>query len=333
MSEPTSRNHDHGRIEEAMHRVLDGDATLEEQQRVSAHIAADPDAARDFARMAMLHDALGHELGAAAAHAAAPMEGTARPAAPRLRVAVARWATAAVLGLSLLIAGLVLTHGPDSYALDEVARVVAAERAARGASYRIEARGEAPRTDRAKPSLDGATLHVGEAGRFVLERTDDRGAAVLSGSDGTLSWSIHGRGPVRISHDPQRFRGALPGQQHDLPFVDPLEGFSQLAAVYDLHVIEPPAEPTGSNWVGRTLVGTRKATVGRGPKRISIEYDPASASIVRMHFSQLPQQGGGPESVTLTRLPDGPRPAEYFLHQSHHEPGRRVVSEDKVPQP
>lgn len=318
---------------DAMHRMMDGLATPEEAAAVADRIATDAAYARSYARLCCLHDAIGHQLGAAAASEAA------RPAAPspslahRVSLHAARWAAAACLGVALIVAGLVVTHSPSAYAQAEIQRVTAAHRALRGSSYRIEVQGEAPAGQRTKPSLQGAILHVGEDGRYVLFRQDDRGVPMVTGSDGQVAWSMHGRGPVRVSVDPSRFRGAVPGQQHDLPFVDPIDGFARLASAYELTISEPPEVPTGSVWQGRTIVGQRRATVARGPRTIAMEFDPDTAIVYRMHMNHLPQAGGGPTSVTLYRLADEPKPLSFFSHQSHHEPGRRVVSDDKVLHP
>jgi hypothetical protein len=180
-------------------------------------------------------------------------------------------------------------------------------------------------------SLDGALLHLGSRGQYVLLRHDRDGALVASGSDGTSAWIVPPQGAVRVSASPTRFRGRLPGQQFDLPFLDPSSGdpfvggpalgLEELAEHYVLElrgVHRPGEEP-------RTVVeATRREGVRGGPKSVTIEVDPRSMRIERMRFDRLPQAKEGPRSVLLERIPSPERPERFFSHTAHHTSDRPV---------
>jgi hypothetical protein len=178
---------------------------------------------------------------------------------------------------------------------------------------------------RAQPSIDEATLVVGTGGAYVLIRTGEDGRRTVSGSDGRLSWNVPERGAVRVSRDLQRFRGALPGEQHDLPFVDPKDGLDALMRSYDV-VLGPAREIDGH--AVRSIVATRRADVQRGPKGVELWYDPETAVIRRMELDRLPQAQGGPRAVVLELLDESPLDPRQFMHESHHDGDRLVIKED-----
>ncbi len=331
------------------------DRTIDDagRARLSGLVATDPRCARDFARAALLHDALSREIEAGS---------VGRGAARRVAVVgvLRRFAVAAVL---LLAVGTLLWVGGDSRtalaAETELSRIAQAARTLRR-EYRITAtdqdvapdhRGDrrgpdrADRSDRpdkrrgdqrgdqrndargpnAKPSIDGATLHLGAAGAYVLERTAADGSRVVSGSDGVTSWVVPAQGAVRVSRDPRRFRGGLPGEQHDLPFVDPADGVEELRRSYAVS-LGPERDADGRRT--RTLVSQRRADTQRGPRDVTIEYDADSALVRRMTFGRLPQAGGGPRAVSLDLVAEHPLDAAFFSHDAHHAPGRKVVVEN-----
>ena len=168
-------------------------------------------------------------------------------------------------------------------------------------------------------------LNLGAAGCYVLTRTGDDGKSIVTGSDGHYSWSIPDRGAVRVSSDLARFRGALPGEQHDLPFIDPKDGLDVLMRSYDI-ALGVAGEIDGRPV--RSIVATRKAGIARGPKGVELWYDSETAIIVRMQFDRLPQAQGGPRAVTLDLLAESPLDPAFFTHELHHDADRQVINED-----
>jgi hypothetical protein len=332
--------------DELVHALLDGESTEAGRQALGAQVAADPDAARSLARAALLHDALEREFVAAGAGRA-----SARRTAfvGRLRRLAAVVALAAAVGAVVTFA----TRGQPALAADtELARIAARPinalrtyvihaddhkdgRAPKGpaqgrARGRFDATGAvAPprdmRPERPKPSIDEAVLHVGATGSYVLVRTAADGTETVSGSDGASAWSFSGRGAVRTSRDPARFRGALPGHQHDLPFVDPVDGLRELAHSYDVAFERAGAIDAEGL---RTIVATRRIDAQRGPKVVRIDYDPRDASVVRMRLERLPQAQGGPRAVTFELVGESRVEPGFFGHEAHHAPGRQVIKED-----
>jgi len=314
-----------------LHGALDGtlDETFDEaaRARFNAAIAADPARAREFARAAMLHDAIERELSVVAA--------TGRSAARRV-IWIHRTRRALLAATILLAATLAIWFGvPASTAVaaeSELARVVAASRAleqvgapnrdrSRDRSYVIHAISQ----DNSAPTasaIDGAQFFVRGANSYVLIRTDETGARVVTGSDGATAWIVPNRGAVRVSSDPLRFRGALPGSQRNVSFLDPRDGLTELAKSYDL-AMRVPLVRSGES----ILEAVRKADARGGPKRITITYDTKTAEIHRMLLENLPQAQGGPRSVELELVGNSPLEAAFFTHDFHHEPERQVIRE------
>ncbi|MFZ4751258.1 MAG: hypothetical protein ACOYMM_12235 [Phycisphaerales bacterium] len=334
------------------HAVLDGEASPEERARLSDEIAADPARARDFARMAMLHDAVERAWNEGA---------SGRGAARRMQ-----WASRARRAV-LVAAMLVLTAGAAWLAIgtsrtasaDEVlARIVEAARrgdrtyllrvlpdgggraggrAGQASPREISASATAspdtpavktpPRAARPEPrppaSVDGAVLYLRGPDRYVLARVDASGDEVLTGCDGVHAWIVPVKGPVRVSRDVRRFSGLLPGSQQGVAFVDPHDGLGELAGSYDVRLF-PPASDGGF----AQIVATRRAGARGGPKRIEIAYDTQTAVIRAMRLENLPQGRGGPRSVEFELVDDSPLGDGFFTHEFHHPADRAVIEED-----
>ncbi|MEY5033544.1 MAG: hypothetical protein RL354_2575 [Planctomycetota bacterium] len=303
------------------HAVLDGVATESEMASFSAVIAAHPERARDFARLALLHDAIERASAAGA---------DGRAAARRHRV-VTFTRRVALLAASIAIAAgaawLAVGTGRTASADEIIARIADVARAG-DRTYFLRAIGvtkavpEPRRSGRPQPPIDGAILSLRAPGSYVLARLDEHGDEYLSGSDGVTSWVVPARGPVRVSRDTARFRGALPGSQHAIAFIDPHGDLSTLAASYDLRTISASA----SDRLAR-IVGTRRSDARGGPKRIEIAYDPATSVIQAIRMENLPQGRGGPRSIEFELVDDAPLDAAYFTHRFHHGADRAVIEE------
>jgi len=182
---------------------------------------------------------------------------------------------------------------------------------------------DAKQDGRPRPTIDGAILSLRAPRSYVLARLDEAGDEVLTGSDGANAWIVPAKGPVRVSRDPSRFSGALPGSQHAIAFIDPHGDLSTLAASYDITLIPPSArEPLAR------IEGTRRADARGGPKRIEIAYDPATAVIRSMRLENLPQGRGGPRSIEFLLVDDSPLDPRHFQHESHHGADRAVIEEN-----
>ncbi len=311
-----------------MHAALD--CTIDEagRARLDAAIASDAAVAREFARLSMLHDAIEREL---TAGELGRRGATALRWGQRLR----RWSAAAVVVFAVgILSWIGLRGSPAVAAQDELARIAAAQpsmrrdfviRAVDGEPSRAGERRRPDARGKPKPSIDDAVLHVGAPGCYVLERSSEDGSRTVTGSDGVVAWSVPARGAVRVSRDPARFRGALPGQQHELPFVHPVEGIELLRKSYDLSLGRESVE---DGRVVRAMVGVRRAGVPRGPKEFRLSYDPATAAVLRMELDRLPQANGGPRSVLFELVSESPLDPAFFAHDAHHGRDRTVKFED-----
>jgi hypothetical protein len=322
-------------IRELASQLLDGTISVQGAADLSAAMERDPAVVRELARMAMLHDALDRQYLDVAAGRAHARRWIVVRALRRVS------AVAAAVAVTALVVWASVRTVPSADASDVLARIVAtarggdrtyvlrADSAARPASKRRD-EASLPLDPRAKDSrrrqvpIDGAVLTVRDPNRYVLVRTDDRGRQVVSGFDGTKAWIVPAEGPVRTSGDTRRFSGALPGSQHGLPFINPHESLSDLAASYAVvsHLAQPAA---GRPWP--RISATRRTDAKGGPRTVEIEYDPESGVIRTMRLGQLPQARGGPRAVTFELLDTSAVAESYFSHSAHHDDGRAVLEE------
>lgn len=302
------------------HGLLDGTLSADDAARAAERLAADPEFARAFARLALLHDALERESTAGAAGRQHAHRVVARTQLKRLAAVAATLAFAAGLAWFGMVSARVAS------AAEIVARIV--EVARRGdRTYILRDVSEPAKRgtrggERLAPSIDGAILYLRAPSSYVLARLDADGAEIFTGSDGTTAWEVPAKGPVRVSRDPSRFAGALPGSKQGIPFIDPHQDLADLALGYDL-VLSAAADDGLSR-----IVGTRRSDTRGGPKRIEIDYEPASAVIRRIRLDNLPQARGGPRAVEFDLVDDRSLDARFFSHTHHHDANRRVVEVD-----
>lgn len=315
-----------------IHGYLDGTLSDEEAARLNDWAGADPAHARRLALALLQHDRLRNHFRALAQIAEAEARAhRARPAGRGRwrRLPVAALAAAILAGVFLLLDRI--ADPPLQAAEAQLDRLIEAADRPGVRTYRIsapagrEATPDALRTDgRPQPRIDGALLHVGPGGRYVLERKGPGDDVFLTGSDGRLAWSIPPDGPVRVSDDPTRFRGAVPGEQQDLPFLDLRSGLGQLREAYELDL--GPAAPGSST---RRLAGRKRSPEYRGPRLVTVDFDDATGVIRRMELDGLPRARGGPRRLVLDLIAEDDPGPSFFDHASHHDPGRRVVRESK----
>jgi hypothetical protein len=308
---------------ELAHAVLDGHASEDDAARLSDAIAADPARAREFARLALLHDAIERSLHSSVEGRVAARRIRFRSFARRVALVAATLALAA--GAAWFSLGTARTASAD----EVLARIATVARSG-DRTYYLRAIGkESPSVDpkrsgRPAPTIDGAILYLRGSTNYVLARLDSEGGEVLTGSDGRSAWFIPAKGPVRVSRDTGRFSGALPGSKHDLAFVDPHGDLAALGASYDLKL----APDSTADALAR-IVAIRRSDARGGPKRIEIAYDPATAVIRAMRLENLPQARGGPRSVEFELIDDAPLADAFFRHDHHHGADRAVIEEDK----
>jgi hypothetical protein len=174
--------------------------------------------------------------------------------------------------------------------------------------------------------LDGARLHLRGSSQYVLEQTLPDGVTRTLGSDGHASWCIRSDGPVRTSSDPYHFgAGVLAGRQ-DTPFLELRTQLEDLRRFYQLEWLSPPADPaTPARLKG--LRGSRHSAAQGGPREIELWFDPVTGQIHRMLLNGLPRRAGGPASIALELSSSAPLPPDFFQHQAHHEPSRKIEPE------
>lgn len=312
---------------------LDDQLGEEHLRALNDWIKRDPSHARRLAMAVLQHDRLRDQSRAieiagddSLRYAAAiPAEWRPRRSWPR------RVMLMAIVG-GLLAAGLLLLQGVSQQPVDaaevELARLIESAGKAGDRTYRITSldgggsRDPESTTPRDHPPIEGAVLHVRGHGQYVLVRRPGEVGAYVTGSNGREAWAIPPDGPVHVSPDPTRFRGAVPGEQQDLPFLDLETALGHLRRAYVLELA--PADPDEA---GRRLLARKRSSWYRGPRDVEIHFDDRTGVIRRMRLDGLPQGHGGPRSVAFELVDRRDLGPGFFEHGSHHDPGRAVRRE------
>ena len=323
---------------ELVSRYLDDLLTEDEHRDLQNWLRSSPDHAREFARVASLHDRLrGEQLASSLMHSSQPNQPHAVPAAPRQpwrSFVISAGVVAAFV--TLFLVSLEIGKTP-AVAATELKRLIAAQETELDRTYRIAVedvptlrRKRQPVVDDnrpPKPPLDGAILHVRKGNQFVLIRQMAGGQQFVTGSNGRTSWAVRPDGPVRVSTDLTRFNRDLPGHEHDFPLIQIERGLAHLQDAYDIQLlpIENGDETAAEDLPTRLLVAVKKRG-HRGPQRVEITYAVRTGKIHQLRFIEMPY---GPEHLTvrLTQEEERPLGLAFFDHQSHHG-ADRVVEEE-----
>lgn len=324
-----SRSDPHPRIDELAPRLLHDLADDTERAELARLLAESPENRRRFLEHTGLHGMLAAE---AKAGAFAECPGTffrqlenppARSSNPLVKI----WLPAAAAVLVACLAILMLLPATAAAALD---RVMSAMNEARDRTYRIEVIEHGPggvtsRPDRGRfpPAnhLDGATLWLRGPGEFVLNQSLPNGENRMVGADGSMSWSMRGDGPVRVSGDPERFGRAIFDTSGDIAFLDPRTQLEALKRLYEIDWLDRDSPDT---W---KLRGFRRSDEQGGPREIEIWFHPESGLLERMILRELPRGSGGPRGIAIILQSTEPLPSDFFNHSRHHDEERTIQME------
>lgn len=306
---------------------LDGALTPEQEAELNGWVKRDLANARVFAAAMLLHDRLRNEICALPQISSTAIGQPEEPVIPHQERARRRWRPMAALASLAAVFAMLFFLGwsrpAPLNAATELSRLINTSATQTDRTYRIRSLDETPDTgDERRPPIDGATLYVRSPEKYVLVRRFPNGEQFVTGSDGVRSWAIRPAGAVRVSKDPLRFRGPVPGHQHGLPFVDLRSDLVQLRDAYIVTLL-------GTDDKGRRgLLAEKKSPRYRGPRQVELWYDARTGVIDRMVFRGMPRARGGPSSVSVELLDQRSLGADYFQHDRHHAPGRRVIEED-----
>ena len=328
-------------LEDLILRTLHGLADEAEGAALASRLAASSEARELFADHAMLHGFLAAEAkagGFAADREAFFAELANPPSTPNI-VRNRRWwwlSAAAAMVVGLLSLTLLVLPNNAAAALDQV--IAALDRPVdcsyvirvldSGADRQGGNQAEKPDRGRFPPAafLAGARLHVRGSSQYVLEQALPDGFTRTLGSDGQTSWCIRGDGPVRTSADPNHFGAGILAGRQGTPFLELRTQLEDLRRFYKLDWFTPPAAPDAQTRL-KGLRGSRHSAAQGGPREIELWFDPASGQIHRMLLNGLPREAGGPASIALELASTTPLPPDFFHHQAHHEPSRRIEAE------
>lgn len=178
-----------------------------------------------------------------------------------------------------------------------------------------------------KEQIDGAKLYVRGADKYVFTRLLRDGRQRLTGCDSEQSWAFREDGPVHVSSDLSRFRGGMPGQQQDIPFLNIHLHLSQLKTGYEIELTSEHRQSSDGVRLS-SLTATRRSRDVRGPKQIEIWFDEGTGTVHEMTLTGLPRGGGGPKTVSLKLTGQSDLGPDFFSHETHHEPDRRIRYEE-----
>lgn len=181
-----------------------------------------------------------------------------------------------------------------------------------------------------REDVDGALLFVRGVDQFVLRMPLRSGGMRTLGCDGETSLAFRDNGPVHVSNNLNRFRGALPGQQQDLPLINIYEHVNQLQSGYDI-TLEEYAGFLESGVTLAKISGVRNSRDVRGPKQIELFFDSDTGVIHTIRLDGLPRGRGGPKSVLFELKDQSDLGKAFFSHISHHD-GQKEIREEGLRQ-
>jgi hypothetical protein len=321
-------------IDRLIEGYLDGTLDDDDEARLGRLVAESAGVAHRLAGAVLVHDRLidllrGEASASVAtieAESSVPPQAIHRSRAFRLALPLGMAVVLAVGSLLLLRPAPANASASASAALERLVRVSAAA-TDRQYAIRVVDHGPGGVPDPVpadvggrKPGVDGATLFVRGADRFVFIRTFADGTAFINGCDGTIGWSVPPTGHVHLSHDQRRFRRGIPGERDDLPFLSLADGLAGLRRGYALTLVEAP-DAEGRLRLDAVCTDRRQ----RGPARATIDFhadDDTGAE--RIELGGLAPDGSGPDGVVLELVERTPLPADFFDHAHHHDASRPV---------
>jgi len=318
--------------EDWMAQYLDGVLSMEDGKRLQDWIKQDPAHARRFASLVAFDNGLGDlirsqgmsgQQGPDAVTRGGGITPSRASGGIKTIVGTWTWVGFATALLTLIALGWWWANPAGLQAKDELQRLIDSPSLFRDRTYLLRTLDQVPEeVDEKRPPLDGAILHVRPPESYVLVRKFPDGRLFWTGSDGQISWSMPPRGVVRVSKDPMRFRGPLPGNQQGIPFVDLRGDLVQLREAYQLRRL-------GVDATGKRGIGARKrSTEFRGPNEVELWFDAETGVVHRMVFIGLPRAKGGPDRVSVDLVDIKDLGNEFFRHEAHLDGDRRVIEED-----
>lgn len=313
---------------ELIHGYLDLTLNQDEMIQLETWIKTSPENTKQFVEMILLHERLRSEFLALDQNVFQNI----REVRPKLNRQFSRRILTLITAASVvLVIGIMSWQfsGPTALAANiELQRIIQANGTLQDRSYRVKIeeshkiRSRDVTGPRYQPDIDGAILHIRGSNQYVLKRQLTDGSEFITGSNGENAWSVPPLGQVRVSQDLKRFRGALPGEKFDIPFINIRENLAQLLNTYNLSISEKEIDADL-----RQIKAYRKAIVSGGPKEVTIWYHEDTGLIQSMLLGRLPQARGGPRSILIELIGTDDLGPEFFNHDAHHDSSRVVIEE------
>lgn len=328
------------KFEELISRQIDGSLSVDEHKELQDWINAAPANAKLFVECSLLHDRLHQELAGSLLQDSESLSSKkAASTSVWYHTRNIQWIGGSIAALLLIGLFLIpLATGTRALAAEEqLEKLIAISKITSDNSYVITAiesnkKARRPwrtetgsRKKKKKPPIDGAMLHIRGQNQYVLIRRFANGDQFVTGCDGTASWAVPPMGKVRVSQRLDRFQGALPGNQHAIPFINLQQDLENIRQAYDIRWFDSETAAPGEG--NGCLVAEKKSPENRGAKYIEIWFDRKSGTITEMFFDKMPRAKGEPRSVMLELVDESALAHGFFRHEAHHNSEREVVYE------
>lgn len=314
---------------ELIHGYLDLTLNQDEMIQLETWIKTSPENTKEFIELILIHEQLRSEY-LVMDHNIFQNNTEVNP---KLKQQLSRRILTLVTAASVVFVIGIMSwqfSGPSALAANiELQRIIQANGSLLDKSYHVKIEQSSQKTrsrdlkgTRYQPDIDGAILHIRGSNQYVLIRQLTDGSEFITGSNGENAWSVPPIGQVRVSQDLRRFRGALPGEKFDIPFINIRENLYQLLKIYHLSISEKKLDSDI-----RQIHAYRKANVSGGPKEVTIWYHEDTGLIQSMFLGRLPQARGGPRSILIELIGTDNLGPEFFDHNAHHDISRVVIEE------
>jgi|JI9StandDraft_1071089.scaffolds.fasta_scaffold00076_7 hypothetical protein len=320
---------------------LDDELTAAELSDLQEWLLADASHREEFATIALLHNQLHGHLSARVAMDTVEPENLVQVEKSNATVRGFSLRLAPVIAIAGALLLMFLFWRGDNAAVAahaELEKVIAANQLTDDRTYLLQvetneiggARQRRKPNDEQrppKPPLNGARLCVRGNHKFVLQRSLENGDTFLTGCDGVSSWSVPQKGAVRVSSDPQEFNRDVPGHEYSMSLCQLDDALKQLSIAYEIFVVPSEETDAASDELEATrlLVATKRKGF-RGPRRVEITYQQKSRLLEQIRFIDMPY-GEDRMTVRMSLIDLTPLPNNFFQHDAHHTPDRKVVRE------
>lgn len=202
-------------------------------------------------------------------------------------------------------------------------KVETAKQGKKGSKHKQKSNGPERQDDNRKnkkSSFSGGKLYLSGSEQFVLIANNQHRKGKITGSNGVESWSIGGKGKVKIetqANSQAKTNLPLAAKSAELTFMNIPEMLNALKQSYHLTIeYDQQANNIAGLWSKITLEKIDNQT--KGVKELVLFFNPDTHVIQQMIFDKVHLQGDPSlKKVTMTLLSTAPIESNWFNYQTH----------------